>query len=893
MNHDYTQEYNLYYSMYGEAYLNQLALEAEYKRQAEEALKATLEVSMKNGEASKTSIGGKLVDYSWESCRENIKALIASASKPSSGVVPVYMDYFKQLISIYREKPEELENLLTLSTLSTMLDSVFSDKGDVSRIASKIVDAIVQEANIEAFYQHANAHNEEANKKGAKLRSSFERGINARVRESYRAAYAINRMHKEGFTPFKWNPKIREALGAKLLECGIKGSGYFEETTVDVGGKAIAGIKACDWLIETWSKNADKLARFAHKFIPTIIPPKPWHSPFGGGYYGEYQYFASLLRIHSRQDNSFLREYKQKLDSVDLSYVYEALNAMQETSFVINKRLLEISEQIVASGGNLGGFPQTEPYAQLPQLTGDYTEEELQEHKRKMVGIIKRNQTRVSKALRATMSLQTARKFAEYDKIYFPWNMDYRGRCYPIPTALSPQGDDITKALLMFAEPQPCQHKDDYKWLAIHGANLAGHDKVSFNERVAWVLENEENIIASAVDPLSYTWWNSEAENDYPMEFLSFCIEWTRLKEYMSQHDGSCVGFVTGLPVCFDGTCSGLQHFSALLRDEIGGHAVNLTPTDSVQDIYSIVADKVNEKLLEDATSGTKDEVRVDKKGKVVKSKDGVPQMKLGTQTLAQGWIMYGRMKFDKDGITRKVCKRSVMTLAYGSGRYGFAENLLEDIIKPFDFDHPTDTPFTNQKQFSVYMAGLIWDSVSRTVVKAVEGMKYLQTIAHSICDSGSVVTWTTPNGLPVQQNYMVMESKVFEMRINGHKKRFYYRESTGNIDSRSQCQGISPNFIHSMDACHLQRVVVECARKGNKNFSMIHDSFGTDLAHAGDVFREIRAQFVKLYDGQDYLQEFYNDIEYLIPEDSVIPDRPSFGNLDIKQVLTSDFCFA
>ena len=45
-----------------------------------------------------------------------------------------------------------------------------------------------------------------------------------------------------------------------------------------------------------------------------------------------------------------------------------------------------------------------------------------------------------------------------------------------------------------------------------------------------------------------------------------------------------------------------------------------------------------------------------------------------GTKTLAQAWLAYG--------ITRKVCKRPVMTLAYGSGEYGFSEQLFEDIAR-------------------------------------------------------------------------------------------------------------------------------------------------------------------------------------------------------------------
>ena len=35
-----------------------------------------------------------------------------------------------------------------------------------------------------------------------------------------------------------------------------------------------------------------------------------------------------------------------------------------------------------------------------------------------------------------------------------------------------------------------------------------------------------------------------------------------------------------------DGSCNGLQNFSAMLRDEVGGKAVNLIPSDKPQDVY-------------------------------------------------------------------------------------------------------------------------------------------------------------------------------------------------------------------------------------------------------------------------------------------------------------------
>ena len=76
----------------------------------------------------------------------------------------------------------------------------------------------------------------------------------------------------------------------------------------------------------------------------------------------------------------------------------------------------------------------------------------------------------------------------------------------------------------------------------------------------------------------------------------------------------------------------------------------------------------------------------------------------------------------------------------------------------------------------------------------------------------------------------------------------------------------------------------------------MIHDSFGTDLAHAGELFRITREEFVNLYENQDYFQNLLNDVEYLLDEKTkkaLEKSKPAFGKLNLRDVMNSDFCFA
>ena len=100
-----------------------------------------------------------------------------------------------------------------------------------------------------------------------------------------------------------------------------------------------------------------------------------------------------------------------------------------------------------------------------------------------------------------------ADKFVKFDYIYFPYQADFRGRKYTVSSFLSPQGTEHAKALLTFGEGLPIENEEQKNWLAIHGANCAGVDKVSFEDRIQWVSDNEEHIIKSAELGLSYDWW--------------------------------------------------------------------------------------------------------------------------------------------------------------------------------------------------------------------------------------------------------------------------------------------------------------------------------------------------------------------------------------------------
>lgn len=839
-------------------FLEELEIEYQFKHQAEEQLKKHLQEKTQAGAAIETPIGRGLIEYLYDNLAANIEAFLVDIEAPKRGVKPIYYPLVMWLLAVYKDNRQDLITLLSLATITEAVNGahLFSTLSGVSTDTARTV---LEETTLQEYLQ---------NEKVKTI--SLLHGLKYRKSNFYRRYFVQNIMKQDNWQQKQWDKKTQKLFGARLLEILIGTTDLFQVNNDNP--KHIDCIQPTATFQELWKRNKDFLLSHAYQSCPMIMPPMPWKSDLTGGYCGELQYIHTFIRTErfhtqDRNNNFFFKQYKEQLKYADLSRVLNAVNTIQKTPWKINSKVLRIAEHLVNQGGNMAGLPQMEPFSKLPTLENP-SQEELKRHKKAAKLLYEKEASRRGKALRVHINLRTAQRFEQYDKIYFPHNIDFRGRIYPIPS-FSPQGDELNKGLLLFAEPEPLENDEDIQWFFIAGAEFAGIDKVSFADCMAWVEDNKSNILDTAARPLDMVdWWGNL---DAPFEFLAWCFEYQKLQKYLEEHSGHAKGFITGIPIAFDGTCSGLQHFSAILRDPIGAKEVNLAPGDKPNDIYQTVANKVNVVLRQDAQTGTGD--TTDEK---------TQQIRYGTKTLAQGWLSFG--------VTRKVTKRPVMTLAYGAKQFGFRDQILEDTI----VIHIGEGLFTsdNANQYAGYMAKLIWDAVQTTVIKAVQGMEWLQKVARVVTKNGEVIQWTTPMGFIVQQPYMVYQVHTYQMRFLHITKRFYDAEMTGAVDRRKQSQAIAPNFIHSMDASHLQVTVNRAAEAKISNFAMIHDSYGTSLAKAGLLFRLIRECFVEMYLTHDVLTAFENDMVPFISSKQHLPPQPTKGTFNIDQIKESLYAF-
>lgn len=846
---------------------DQIKLERQYKEYAKELFIQRHEAEQEKGRASQTQVGKGLLNYVSEQLAIAIDEWLTEELKPRRGVQKTY----KKLLDAL-EKAIGHEDLVLNAcayTFEHTINSVINNDKyaqSLSSLAGAIGTSLYYECKLNAFIAQLNTYHQ---------KSVINEQLKSRNLLRYKANYIREVTESEGFKFFVATQEELKSLGVALIDIFINVTGLVEYSQIDIKSMRLT---ATNTLVEIWSKNLDNASTKANLLTPTIIKPKPWEALDNGGYYDVAGTYVTFMRLDwNTQRSRTGRNYIRKLAEVDLSQVMQAVNTIQETAYTINKKLLTAITYLVSTGGERAGIERLEPIEIPQELTGDYTPEELKRHKEVIKDLREKERARISKSLRLYKTINFAKDFSQYEKIYFPCNIDFRGRIYPIPF-FNFQGDDLMKSLLLYAEPVACSHEEDLRTLKIQGSNLWGNDKSGYEAQCEWIDENTDKILLTAEDYLASNWWE---QADEPLQFLAFCYEYADCLKYLKEHNGSIIGYTCSIPIAFDGTCSGLQHYSAMLLDPVGGNAVNLTSGhDKPEDIYQQVADGVLKLVQEDAVTGTPDEYKTIKNK--FKTKEGEPETVdvtvKGTKTLAQAWLAYG--------ITRKVCKRPVMTLAYGSGEYGFSEQLFEDIARH------SETFKGIARPASKYLAKLIAQVVKDVVVSAVSGMAFLKKLAIKMNEADIPVNWWTPLGLPVQQNYLSMEKKYIKTRLGATKRvRIYYDEPTPNeeVDKNHQRNGVAPNFIHSLDSTHLMLVVNEA---GLKNYTTIHDSFGTSLGETLVLKRVLREQLYKLYTEYKPLEAFKEYVEQELDtklDDIHVPEK---GTLDLREIFLSDYVF-
>lgn len=688
------------------------------------------------------------------------------------------------------------------------------------------------------------------------LYHTLVRDLGRRLSKDARYRTTVMRMQaqKAGMVFVEWPIGAREQVGFYMLELLEQMNFIVLGEEIRDGYKRMAReVVLHPDIIERVDKIKGYVSVSMPVYGPCVEPPMDWAGPVGGGFHTKELRRANPFLVRG---SPAVRELTRR---ADMPVVLRAVNALQRTAWKVNTRLLDIIYEVAKNFStkeivSLYDKPKPTPPVWLEK---GMKKEDMTENQQAMFVSWKRSVAtwHTERKLMATRygrfysATRQAEMFRDYPAIYFVYFADSRGRLYPMTYGLNPQGSDLGKSLLHFAEGKPVDTPSAIRWFHVQGANKWGFDKATLEDRHAWVVERSSEFCAYADDPINNRGWTEAGD---PLQFLAWCLEY---RDYMRDTDGS---FVSHLPISMDGSCNGLQNLSALLRDEIGGRATNLTANAVMEDIYRRVAEAATVRLQ--------------------RLKWDDPEQ----ERLAKLWLEHG--------ISRKVVKRSVMTTPYGVTLLSATDYVLSDYLEDHDVVHPFGTDKKTMKLAARVLMKAVWPAIGDVVVKGKLAMDWLKKGARVIVKNFNpemepLIRWDTPSGFPASQAYFEQKEHRINTRLHGPVKIKVLSE-TDEPDAASHASGLAPNFVHSMDAAHLHLTTAAAADGGITALAMIHDDYGTHAADSEALFNAIRRQFVAMYDMHDPIADLCDRYKCL-------PPPPEKGSLNIHEVLKSDFFFS
>lgn len=594
-------------------------------------------------------------------------------------------------------------------------------------------------------------------------------------------------------------------------------------------GKKVGMISANKVLVEQMKR--EPVHSLLAKHLPMLVKPEPWTDFNKGGF---LVHPSKMMRIKlGDKDQRYYAE--AAIGHGNMEQTFKGLDVLGKTPWQINQPVFDVMLAAWNSGEAIANIPAESPTFIVPPEP-DSSDDPLQ--RRQWIKEVKlmENQKNGLHSQRCFQNFQIEIAQAlKKEKFYFPHNIDFRGRAYPIPPYLNHMGADHCRGLLKFGEGKQLGD-GGLRWLKIHCANVFGFDKASLSEREEFSNQNLDKIYDSATNALGGDRWWLKAED--PWQCLAVCIEIRNAIE-----SGNPSTFVSYLPVHQDGTCNGLQHYAALGGDSWGAKQVNLEPGDRPADVYTAVANLVKESIAHDKAAGN-----------------------------AMAIVLDGK-------VTRKTVKQTVMTNVYGVTYIGAKAQVRKQLIAAYP-DLPNNDEM-NPGVLAAYVATKIFTALSSmfkgahdiqywlgecanriTMCYTPEQMEMIEVESHTpkVKDSSrkrkspdidniiqfkSSVIWTNPLHMPVVQPYRKGKSRT----IGTHLQKINLSEPhrSNPVSRRKQLQGFPPNFIHSLDATHMLLSALRCDELG-LSFAAVHDSFWTHAADIPTMNTALRDAFIRIH---------------------------------------------
>jgi hypothetical protein len=499
------------------------------------------------------------------------------------------------------------------------------------------------------------------------------------------------------------------------------------------------------------------------------------------------------------------------------------------------------------------------------------------------------------------MRLAEHRRLAR-DTFYLPVALDFRGRIYYQPSWVTPQAGDLGKSLLMFpTNGETGCTEGTWEAAVCHMAGLYSGpeklDKADKPTKIAWHREHLSRANKERLEEIA-----SQADKPLCLDAhfkLYVTVDWEQI------------------PIQLDGTCNGLQHLSALLRDERAAPYVNLsrsTYEDKPADIYGRVADIASSRMF-DLNTG----------------------MRMGVEKF-QDCKWTDRLYDANIQINRSLCKSPVMVLPYGGTREAVRLSVKRVVLEQIersgereklhaiwkdmppepdgkggtrDYTAFQDRELHDHPGFNMdiqCLSSLIWDSIAPVIPKPMEMMNALAEIGSWV--GSKALAWQTGvrDGKPLWVMQAKSAASIKRVQMKGFHLPNMIRQlallsGTNDVDPKSHRTGIVANFIHSQDAAHLALTVLDFKAKGGTCVGAVHDCLLVRPSEAQLMGQCLREQFIRLYENDPLsmpvktidvdtgeVVEYASWYEVAVEAGVELPER---GTFNIEEVRDSAWFFS
>ncbi|KAI9097331.1 hypothetical protein DFS34DRAFT_621293 [Phlyctochytrium arcticum] len=641
--------------------------------------------------------------------------------------------------------------------------------------------------------------------------------------------------------------------------------------------------------------------------LPMLLPPRPWITWRAGGY---LQHRSKMVRTHSHEAIAYLKAAdKAHL----LGGVTRALDVLGSIPWRVNEEVYSVAAQMWNKNEQAPSLPAQ---TTLPEIEKPSDMETNPEARRRYYFLERKREMalRENFSLRADANykLEIAKAFVG-ETMYFPHNVDFRGRAYPMPAHLNHIGNDLCRGLLLFDEGKPLGVAG-LRWLKIHVAALAGHDKASFADRELFAEQHMDQITDSATNPIGGKRWWLKAES--PWQLLAACIE---LHKAMTSPDPT--KYSSKLPVHQDGTCNGLQHYAALGGDEMGAQQVNLLPGDKPADVYSGVAARVQKLVDEDVGQGLEEAILMQKRinRKLVKQtvmtntygvtfigarqqvrnrlreartayfeehgKDCPKDQVLSDEQLEKCSLYITRQIFQSMGqifegaraiqvwlnVTAKLIAKSInksdiraeeledseqlrrMGLLPSSKKLQSQEILEAEIQAPSKTDTLLDMAMEDLESWNAELQSADTlpgvDSLGDSIFAADAAAAAQKPSSTSSKKPAPVTSVIWTNPLGLPIVQPYRNQKTRAVQTLLQTVTILDTTDSAPVNPMKQSTAFPPNFIHSLDAAHMMLSAIKCQQAGLA-FASVHDSYWTHAADVDRMNHVLRNEFVTLHSG-------------------------------------------